>query len=396
MKRILCMILTIALLCIVMTMVVAESKIVESGNASIVPVQEVEQNQTRKPSEVLSQIFGLKKEEKRDEPLLIETEKNEKQDESQYTYSFDMDVLASIPAIVGYRKCLDSFETEGRGYVEQWYTYESATVRDDLLAYIDYLGENNFVIVSGAPLDKPGDGELINESKEKGKGIRILLDWNESSYTISIVKEDESRFSQSGKEEQNRSEADPIILERGRELIDEGKYDEALEVYNAAIAEQPGIAVYYADRWLAFYALYAYQDAIDTLTNAILLDATNWEYYNNRGYVYYYMNQNEDAIADFQAAMDLDPTNDSAHYSLAYIQVEMGALEDAVLTCAFGISAFPDSGDLWCLLGNTQFMLAHYPEALSAYDKAIDIGVYEEIDLKNYLEAKEKADAASK
>ena len=100
-----------------------------------------------------------------------------------YAYTLGADELLSIPAVVGDRECTEMTQ----GQMEQDYSYNSATVRDDLLAYINYLGEMGFEVVRGASLSEPGEGELAAVS-DAGARTSILLDWTLSGYRIRLSK----------------------------------------------------------------------------------------------------------------------------------------------------------------------------------------------------------------
>lgn len=317
----------------------------------------------------LSQLFGGIMNQKRDEPVM--------------TYELGIDVFESIPAIVGERECTMADPGDRYGVNDQEYAYNSATVRDDLLTYIDYLGERGFEVVKGASLVEPGNGELAAFSEEPGKVISVRLYWTQDSYRIHLSKLDGIP---SVIKDQGDVQADPAIQEQGEALLGAEAYEEALAFYDGALAEHPGVAAYYHGRGQALLWMDRLWEALDALNTAIELDGTCWEYYGDRGYVYYYLDLKAEALADFAEAVDLDPTEDVAHYNLAYVQAEMGALEDAVLTCAFGISAFPDSGDLWYLLGDVQFSLGHYKEAENAYNEAAALYGHAAENFENYTE----------
>lgn len=103
------------------------------------------------------------------------------------TYVFGADKLASVPAIVGQREWVKPQP----GDDEHQYAYLSGTVRDDLLAYINYLGELGFEVVRGASLSEPGDGELVAASKDAGQQLHVGLSWGQDGYSIHLTKSGE-------------------------------------------------------------------------------------------------------------------------------------------------------------------------------------------------------------
>lgn len=333
-----------------------------------------------KPGFQLSQFFG---------GIL-----NQMQDEPAKTYDLGADVLSSIPAVVGDRECTMAPQDDATGNGDREYAYKSATVRDDLLAYIDYLGENGFEVVAGAPLGEPGEGELSAVSKEAGKRISVRLDWTLDSYHIRLSIVDGTVNGQSAAEGRDDTQADSAVLERGKMLLDGESYEEALALYDEALAGHPGVAAYHGGRGEALMWLDRPQEALDSLNTAIQLDAACWQYYHARGLVFFGIDQRENALADFTKATAIEPTDASAYLTLASTQALMGELEDAVLTCALGISDFSDSGDLWCLLGTVQVQLGHYKEAQNAYGEAIALGYPAEM-IPYYNKTGEEANTAS-
>lgn len=102
-------------------------------------------------------------------------------------YVFGADELASIPAIVGQREWV----SPQPGDDAHQYAYLSGSVRDDLLAYIDYLGELGFEVMRGASLSEPGDGELVAASKDAGQQLHVALSWEQDGYSIRLSKSGE-------------------------------------------------------------------------------------------------------------------------------------------------------------------------------------------------------------
>lgn len=292
-------------------------------------------------------------------------------------YQLGADELASIQAIVGERAC-----TVGtQGDTDQEYSYQSATVRDDLVAYIDYLGEWGFEVVRGAPLGEPGEGELSALSKDAGYVLSVRLYWTADGYRIHL-----SKSAATAAASQTQTESD--WQARGREALEAELYEEALEIFDMALAENPNVAAYHGGRGEALVNLERFEEAIDSLNAAMRLDPTFWEYVGERGVAYFYLGQLEDALSDFQKAVDLNPDDAVAYINLAYVQNITGALEDSVLTCTLGISEFPDDDELWQLLGDAQYSLGHDKEALYAYDMAISFGYFTTESFPGYDELK--------
>ena len=137
--------------------------------------------------------------------------------------------------------------------------------------------------------------------------------------------------------------------QRGMAYFDSGKYEQAIEEFNSAIAHDPDYSSAYNNRGNAYYRLSNYQRAIEDYDRAIALDPekafaymgraqiyhdamelhkaiedysrairyapdsnNRAKMYNDRGIAYYGLRQYEKALSDFEQALALDPNHDSA------------------------------------------------------------------------------------
>lgn len=146
-----------------------------------------------------------------------------------------------------------------------------------------------------------------------------------------------------------------------------GRFEEALEYYNAAIevgGTDAELSALYNDRSLCYSYLgdndaaltdaemsielnpengwgYArlseladmngdYVSALDFLHTAINIEPDNPYFLGNRARVYFYLDNNEAAIADALASAALDPGDSDVHYLLATVYAESGDFENAI------------------------------------------------------------------
>jgi Tfp pilus assembly protein PilF len=151
---------------------------------------------------------------------------------------------------------------------------------------------------------------------------------------------------------------------RGNAYVTLGKYQEALEDYNAALRLDPDFAKAYVNRgvvWTqtqeynkalhdfdaaldlgledssiyfnranAFKALGSYERALEDYTRALLLNPDNVDAYNNRGTTYMKLTNIERAIEDFSSALVLDPENDKAYANRGIAFEQQGSYERAL------------------------------------------------------------------
>lgn len=295
-------------------------------------------------------------------------------------YALGMDELIAIPEVVGERKCTARAWSD----IDLEYTYESATVQDDLLAYIGYLGEAGFAVTRGASLSEPGEGELVALSKDAGFLLRVRLFWTLSDYRIQFAKYERTPAT-------TRARKETDAEKQGRVALKEELYVVALRIFDTALAEHPDIAAYHALRGEALVGLGRYTEAIKSLNIALQLDPDFWEPYCELGVAYFNLEQWDQALEYFQKAVDMNPDDPVAFINLAYAQNTMGALAQSVLTCIFGLSLFPENDELWRLLGDAQYSIGRDEAALYAYDKAISFGNYTAGSFPSYDAVKESA-----
>ena len=105
-------------------------------------------------------------------------------------YEIGADAVPSLPGMVGQRWCSSSDERDG-AYQDMpckiWeYVYESDTVFDDLLTYLNSLRhDHGFDLITDMDLTTPeGDVSLAIESVDPGKLIILHCEWNPEGYKL--------------------------------------------------------------------------------------------------------------------------------------------------------------------------------------------------------------------
>ena len=98
-------------------------------------------------------------------------------------------------------------------------------------------------------------------------------------------------------------------------LVNEKRYDEAINELTHAIEICPEYAELYFNRGTAYCWIEEYEKAIADFCTTISLNENYHEAYNGRGCAYSGMNQYNEAIADFTEAILLDPANAEYRYN---------------------------------------------------------------------------------
>jgi len=184
-----------------------------------------------------------------------------------------------------------------------------------------------------------------------------------------------------------------------------GRFEEALEYYNAAIevgGTDTELSSLYIDRSLCYSYLgdndaaladaelsielnpesgwgYArlseladmngdYESALDLLHTAISIESDNPYFLGNRARVYFYLDNNEAAIADARASVELDPGDPDIHYLLATVYAESGDFENAIDSYTAAIEHEEQRGNIATYLAFRATCYAELGYIDSAYD----------------------------
>jgi tetratricopeptide (TPR) repeat protein len=133
------------------------------------------------------------------------------------------------------------------------------------------------------------------------------------------------------------SQSSEAFLDKGRELMREQKFTEAVGFLNKSIEK----------------------------------DATNAEAFNARGVAHYELKQYKEAQMDYARAIELRPDFYKPYYNRARVKTTQRDLPGALKDYSEAIRLQPDSADLYFDRGYVYFESSRFREALLDFDKAI-------------------------
>ena len=123
-------------------------------------------------------------------------------------------------------------------------------------------------------------------------------------------------------------------LDEGNKLFYEGKYEDAIKLYNEVIELKPNSNVAYNNRGFVYYLLKQYERAIQDLDKAIELNSNDAAPYGNRGYVYFDLGQYERALHDFNTNINIGIENNFMALGVFYKRgatfFKLGQYENAI------------------------------------------------------------------
>lgn len=124
---------------------------------------------------------------------------------------------------------------------------------------------------------------------------------------------------------------------------------------------------------LTLYAKKKYQEAIDVLVQAIMMDDLNAENYNNLSLCYLQINQGHQALEIQKKAVDLKPNNSNFLNNLAIIYRSVGNYEEAIKVFNQSLEIDPNNAKTLESLGSTYGQSKQIEKAIETFLKATEI-----------------------
>jgi tetratricopeptide (TPR) repeat protein len=139
----------------------------------------------------------------------------------------------------------------------------------------------------------------------------------------------ESNVNQLMTEVQDSQKAENLLLQ-GNGLLDTHHYQEALNVYNQAIALKTDNAETWVNRGNALIALQQYPEAVESYDKAIAIRPNKHEAWINRGIALTKLQLYKEALASYNQAITIHPNLDKAYYNKACNYALQNNLELAI------------------------------------------------------------------
>jgi tetratricopeptide (TPR) repeat protein len=116
-----------------------------------------------------------------------------------------------------------------------------------------------------------------------------------------------------------------------------------------------------------------YEEAIVQLNEAIRLDRNNTKAYINRAHAYSLLNKSEQAIEDLSEAIRLSPHNADLYALRAHSYVKLGKYEPAIENCSETIRLDPANSLAYQIRGYANFHLGKFDTAIEDYNQALKL-----------------------
>jgi uncharacterized protein (TIGR03032 family) len=158
------------------------------------------------------------------------------------------------------------------------------------------------------------------------RGMRFpeLLEWNDQRLFDSYVLPDEALADVVLPAEEEVLQSPAFHFQRGNELYQQDKLDEAIASYRQCVALQPDFPRARYNLGIALGDAEQYEDARACLTQVIEAEHENAEAYNSLGYVASWLREPDQAIGHYERAIELQPNYAQAHFNLGMNLLQIG------------------------------------------------------------------------
>jgi regulator of sirC expression with transglutaminase-like and TPR domain len=159
---------------------------------------------------------------------------------------------------------------------------------------------------------------------------------------------------------------------RGSLYKDEGKTEEAVELYSKAISLDKFETDALINRANILFGQKQYIQAINDYTQCILVEPRNDKAYANRGAAYLSMGKNDKALADLNLSVEINPMSQNGYKNRGMLFIMTGQYQNAISDFTKHLEIVIDSnGETWGKIGYCFQQLGNHSKAINALSHAI-------------------------
>ncbi|MGP6220751.1 tetratricopeptide repeat protein [Caldiplasma sukawensis] len=183
----------------------------------------------------------------------------------------------------------------------------------------------------------------------------------------------------------SENEIENMKVSKGLDLLESGRYEEAIKEFNAAIELNPKDPDYHNNKGIALESLGRYEEAIKEYNAAIELNPKYPDYHNNKGIALFKSGRYEEAIKEFDAAIELDPKDPDYHNVKGFALKKLGEYEEAIKQANMAIKLNPKDPINYLNYAEIMAVIDNEYEGMKRISDAMDKGLIVKEDLLEWL-----------
>jgi tetratricopeptide (TPR) repeat protein len=160
---------------------------------------------------------------------------------------------------------------------------------------------------------------------------------------------------------------------RGDSLSRLGRYEEAIVSYDSAIAIKIDLSEAWFSRGIVLDELGRYEEAVESYNRAVTINPDLYEAWLNRGWSLFNLRKYEESINSYDRAISFKADLHEAWYCRGISLQNLGRSEEAITSYECALAIKPDNYEAWNIRGLSLRILGKYQEEIESYDRAIAI-----------------------
>ncbi|MGF1496925.1 MAG: tetratricopeptide repeat protein [Elainellaceae cyanobacterium] len=162
-------------------------------------------------------------------------------------------------------------------------------------------------------------------------------------------------------------------LQRAQELRDDRQYDQALALYDEAIAQDEAAAAAHAGRCYSLNRLQRTEEAIAACDRALALEPNNAQALWSKGYALDQQQRHQDALALYDQALAIDPNFAEAWSNKGTALLLLKNSQAALAAFDRAVELDPTLAEAWNNRGAALWDLRRFDEAAASVDRALTL-----------------------
>jgi tetratricopeptide (TPR) repeat protein len=158
------------------------------------------------------------------------------------------------------------------------------------------------------------------------------------------------------------------LFELATQNLQDGKYNQAIEIYTRILNIDPSIHEAYTNRGIAKYHLDLFQLAIQDFNMALRINGSDFWALAYRGLSYRELGNLQQAVSDLSRAIQVQPSEAFVYYERALTKALMNSYQDAIADLTKAINMNPKNLDFYLLRAGLYRESGNCPSALQDYN----------------------------